>query len=271
MADGRFDCEDCGAELSFGASECAECGTRYRYAEGRPIAEGEREPESERPAVAPQPFRYPPPVDERSRGFAPSKALAASVSLALLTCASLNFFAVLLAAVPPRVLSASVRAKHDELLMLAEILLAGAVYLSFFGAAVLFLFWIHDANRSARALGAKRLRYTPRAAVLWWFVPLANFVAPYRAMAELWRVSHARTLERWTAVDTSAVMPCWWALWLGMHLMGWITDVNESSGSPSRSAPVVAALVNAAAALLAAFVVFSIQRGLSAKADAGAA
>lgn len=111
------------------------------------------------------------------------------------------------------------------------------------------------------------MRYTPRAAVFWWFVPLASAIVPYRVMADLWRVNHASKLEAWTAEDTSAVMPWWWAFWLGMVVMARITEANDSSGSPSQSAPVVAGLVNVAAALPAAIVVLSIQRGLTDKAQ----
>ena len=85
-------------------------------------------------------------------------------------------------------------------------------------------------------------------------------------MAELWKVSHSRTVETWRTLDTSAVMPSWWTLWLFANLMLGISAENEMSGSPSQTAPVVTALVNVAVALLAAYVVFSIQRGLTDKA-----
>jgi hypothetical protein len=133
---------------------------------------------------------------------------------------------------------------------------------------VLFLCWIHAATRSARSL-APGLRYTPRAAVLWWFVPLANTVVPYRAMADLWKVSHAASIERWKRGDTSVVMPWWWGLWLGTIVMERIVDANEKAGSPSVTAPIVALLVRMAAAALASFIVFAIQRGLVEKAGAG--
>jgi hypothetical protein len=187
--------------------------------------------------------------------------------LALGVSASVSVLALLLSLVMEHVLLArSSLASPDEMALGIEVLINAGGYAVFLAAGVLFLFWIHDANRSARSLGAAGMRYTPRAAVIWWFIPLASLIVPYRAMAELWRVSHARNLDTWQAADTSAVMPCWWTLWLFALVMDRITSANESSGSPSQTAPIVAALVNVAGALLAAYVVFSIQRGLTDKA-----
>jgi hypothetical protein len=268
VANGRFECEGCGAQVSFGASECAECGTRYRYVAGQPVAEDAIEADEEEPKAAPAPFQYPAAVEGASRAFAPSGVLASSLMLVLGAFVSVHLFGLLLSFLPiERILYlASSFTTPPEVSMLLGILLeAGAVVL-FFGAGVLFLVWLHSANRSARSLGASGLSYTPLASVIWWFVPLANLIVPYRVTAELWKVSHAPAIEDWQSMDTSAIMPCWWALWLGSIATDRMSAASESSGLPNSSAAVVASLVNVAGALVAAWIIFAVQRGLAEKA-----
>src|SRR5437868_6687462 len=56
--------------------------------------------------------------------------------------------------------------------------------LVFIITGVLFLRWIHRANRNARALGAQGMRFTPGWAVGWYFIPIASLWKPYQAMKE---------------------------------------------------------------------------------------
>jgi hypothetical protein len=269
VANGSFECERCSARLSFGASECAGCGTRYRYSSGQPLAEGEAEPEEAEPKAPPSPFRYPPAAEQAHRGFAPSSALAFSVMLALGAVASINLFALIFSFLPmERILYlVSSFVTPPEVSILLEILLGAGSVVLFLGAGVLFLVWLHGANRSARSLGASGLHYTPLSSVIWWFVPVANLVVPYRVTAELWKVSHAAVIEEWQSLDTSAIMPFWWVIWLVSIATERMSASSESSGLPNSSVGVAAALTSAAGALVAAWIVFSIQRGLADKAS----
>lgn len=65
------------------------------------------------------------------------------------------------------------------------------------GLIVAFLRWLHLAVRYARVLG-RPVRPSPRAAVLWWFVPVANFIIPF---------VHVRSLA--PEVPTRAWQACW--------------------------------------------------------------
>jgi hypothetical protein len=268
VADGRFDCEGCGAEMSFGASECADCGVQYRYESGRPVADVEQDDEKDAPRGPPVPFQYPLSDEEPSRAFVPSKPLVYALLSALCCSAFVSFFNLTyLVLLGQNVLDLTTSlVTHEEIWLVFDMLLNAVTLGVALLTGVLFLFWIHAATRSARSLGAEGLRYTPRAAVIWWFVPLASAVLPYRAMADLWKVSHAAKIERWKKGDTSAVMPWWWALWLGTLVMERVADANENASSPSSTAPIVGLLVRMSAAVLAAWVVFAIQRGLTEKA-----
>jgi hypothetical protein len=260
-----FACESCRAIVSFGASECRECGLSYRYVGGEPVAEGDDVEEPER-APAPGPFRLPAAQDAEPSGHAPSSALVVAVALALAASASTSLFP-LLAGLLVRVAPSGSGAPLDEIAYILTVVLRGAFVATNSVAAIVFLFWIHDASKSARSL-ENGLKYTPRAAVIWWFIPLASLIVPYRVMAELWKVSHARPGERWRTTDTSILMPIWWTLWLGTFVMDRIVDANEEPCSPSDLAPLAAAVVLTAAAVLAACIVVSIHRGLMRKARA---
>ena len=75
------------------------------------------------------------------------------------------------------------------------------------------------------ALGASYLEFdfSPGWSVGYYFVPLANLVAPYRALKETFQASHpefrpdAQRLE-WS--DPPKLLPFWWALWLANGFLG---------------------------------------------------
>ena len=78
--------------------------------------------------------------------------------------------------------------------------------------AGLVLTWIHRANHNARQLGAADMRFTPRWAVAWYFVPIAWFWKPYQVMSEIWRAS--RNPSYWRGQHVSPLLPWWWILWI---------------------------------------------------------
>jgi hypothetical protein len=80
---------------------------------------------------------------------------------------------------------------------------------------VAWLMWQHRAHVNVRSAagGGASLKFTPAWGVGCWFVPFANLVLPYRAVAELARESRpgpAPTGDR-PGRATRAVIPAWWA------------------------------------------------------------
>lgn len=75
-------------------------------------------------------------------------------------------------------------------------------------AFVLFLMWLHRANRNLRALAGETLTITPGWAVGWFFIPLASLWMPYMAVKEVWRASHRHTGRG------AALVGWWWAAML---------------------------------------------------------
>jgi len=84
--------------------------------------------------------------------------------------------------------------------------------------AVVFLMWIHRANKNLRSLRAADLRFTPGWAVGWFFVPIMNLFRPYQVVSEIWKASDPKVDTTddtsWKAVGTSPIVGFWWALFL---------------------------------------------------------
>lgn len=77
-------------------------------------------------------------------------------------------------------------------------------------SGILLLRWIYCANANVRIMGATGLRFTPRGAILWYFIPLPNLWKPYQAMKEIWRASVDP--ENWRQVKVPKLLPLWWTL-----------------------------------------------------------
>lgn len=94
---------------------------------------------------------------------------------------------------------------------------AGLYVLSVLGSAVAFLAWLSRAVENTPALGGGQPAHSPREAIGWWFVPVANFFVPYQIVADLWR----RMAPSPTA-SSVAIVATWWVLWIGGAVAGQI-------------------------------------------------
>ena len=90
-----------------------------------------------------------------------------------------------------------------------------ALYLA---QAIVILGWIRQANKNARALGARDMEFTPGWAIGWYFIPIANLWKPYQAMSEIWRASSGS--PDWKSAETSGTLQGWWAAWLVANALG---------------------------------------------------
>lgn len=79
-------------------------------------------------------------------------------------------------------------------------------------SVALVLQWIRMSNHNVRRLGARGMKFTPRSAVLWFFVPPANLWLPYLAMRELAKCSSSPLA--WHAEPVSPLLAWWWGLLL---------------------------------------------------------
>lgn len=160
-------------------------------------------------------------------------------------------------------------AEMNDLRQGAAAMLHLAVYLAL---AVTFLLWLHRASKNLPALGnpQSHIEYMPGWAVGWFFIPLANFVMPYKAVREVWQKSDpaikTETDRAFTPDASSPLLLLWWLSWIAMNVIGRITSRLGRDASSIDTmrwvtwADIVGDLVGALAAVLALLVVRDIDR-----------
>lgn len=80
-------------------------------------------------------------------------------------------------------------------------------------AGTIFLTWMARMNRNVRALTGVNLRFSPGAAVRWWFCPIANLYKPYQAMREIY-VGSKSGIPGVYKVQSAKLVGVWWAFFI---------------------------------------------------------
>ena len=97
--------------------------------------------------------------------------------------------------------------------------------LAIIASAVAVLAWLSRAVENVPALGGGMPLHSPRGAIGWWFVPIANLFVPYQIVADLWRRMGAGT-------GGVSLVVAWWVLWIVGNLGG---RVLGSAGASVKS------------------------------------
>jgi hypothetical protein len=124
---------------------------------------------------------------------------------------------------------------------------------------VAFLAWLSRSIANLPSLGGGEATVTPTMSIVWWFVPFANLVMPYRIVEELYqRIAPDRD------VSTRLVL-AWWVFWvsgllatLGAALF-WGGATTAESLATALSLYAVGDLLHLVAAILAIRLVLRIQ------------
>ena len=147
---------------------------------------------------------------------------------------------------------------------------AAAFYgLTQLGIVVLFIIWQFRAAKNNEALDRVGARFGPGWSIGAWFIPLANLVIPVLIMQDLWRGAAPETPRgdpRWRSARGSWLIGVWWAVWVisllrfaannaGLHDSGSLDDIETSN-----TIALVGVIATAIAAVLAAFVVWTLSR-----------
>ena len=102
-------------------------------------------------------------------------------------------------------------------------------------AGVLFLRWQVRCSMNLQPLGAREQRFSPSTGLIWWFVPIANFVIPAAVIGEIWRRSHPNAKPGWQpgqpGAPKSPVLIAWWLTFTASRIMSYWTYGNENSVS----------------------------------------
>lgn len=131
---------------------------------------------------------------------------------------------------------------------------------------VAWLVWQYRAVRRLHTLGIEGLRFSPRAAVGWWFVPIANLVLVFQAMVELWKGSdHRARRVDWKSGPTPKLLVAWWAALLASRVLSGTAGAT-AVGSPESGLlwAIPVDLMTVVAAVLAIVVVRGIDTRLGA-------
>lgn len=121
-------------------------------------------------------------------------------------------------------------------------------FVFFLGTAVAWLVWQHGAHSRLHAASIPGLTITPRWAVGWWFVPIANLARPPRVMEELWKASDPSRGDGWAGSTAPWFLWVWWVTFLGGNLIARVSlnvdsrEVYFALGLLSDSVTVVAAV-----------------------------
>lgn len=114
---------------------------------------------------------------------------------------------------------------------------------------VTFLCWKYRAASNAWILDGKRMQLRPGISVGGYFIPLANFYLPWRAMRDIQRVS----------TGGSGMSGAWWALHLTSILGPWFTGWDDTTFE-MRPADMLWLAVNLAATVVTILLVLKITR-----------
>lgn len=74
------------------------------------------------------------------------------------------------------------------------------------------LFWIFKAHKNLTIIGAKNLRFSNAASIVWYFIPILNFFMPYRTMREIWKGS--ANPKNWDKEKIPFKLTLWWLIWI---------------------------------------------------------
>lgn len=166
------------------------------------------------------PYRSPQVASPAANFTRPTQYASASVraTLAILLLGVvLSVRLVAAAAAYAHIRALAVGAERVELLAV----LATLENLLFLASGVTFVVWMYRANQNLRALGNRRIEYTPGWTVGGWMIPIGNWFYPYQIMSEIWTGSHPETLH-WThgkRVPGLSLVRWWWAFWLLMTVV----------------------------------------------------
>jgi len=101
---------------------------------------------------------------------------------------------------------------------------------------VLFLMWVHRANRNAQSLSSG-MDVSPGWNVGFFFVPFASLWKPFQGLDQTWRVSTDPI--RWRGLDAPSMLRWWWGFHLTANITGSLSNMASrtlTSGGQTASA-----------------------------------
>lgn len=100
----------------------------------------------------------------------------------------------------------------------------GSFQLIMYPTLALFFIWFYKVYRNLPVLGAEGLEFSPKWAVIYFFVPILSLYKPLYAAEEIWKASYPSTEETdsysWQNNKTSPIILTWWIFWVISSMVG---------------------------------------------------
>lgn len=87
-----------------------------------------------------------------------------------------------------------------------------------FSAFATFLVWQYRVHQNLIGLGHRKLRFTPKMGLVWWFIPVMNFLYPAIVVNQI--ASRSSCREDFTPRRTGWLVAVWWAVCLALTFGG---------------------------------------------------
>ncbi len=84
---------------------------------------------------------------------------------------------------------------------------------------VIYSFWAYRANKNAHLLGASRMMYSPKEAVLWVAMPLMTWIGNYYVIKELWKASKNPVASLWQREKNPVIVKLRWLFMVLLLIM----------------------------------------------------
>lgn len=177
----------------------------------------------------------------------PEGRAAAAVTLVALACAGVVLFLIgetidLLAALTTPS-GSGLEVAGAVIVLLGEIAFVPGLV----GAAIAVPMWMHRVYRNMPALGEQGMRWSPGWAVGGWFIPIANFVIPYRVLREVWSAFG----------DGQPVPQQWLTAWIAAYGLQLLSNALQRANRPLGD---LAGILNDVAMLVAGYLFIRIVR-----------
>lgn len=82
------------------------------------------------------------------------------------------------------------------------------VYFVSFYSLLPYYFWLYRTVKNALSFNSTAVTFTPASAIIWCFIPLANFFVPLVQMLSLWKVSHKQNNTN----SSTLIVWCYWLI-----------------------------------------------------------
>ncbi len=122
----------------------------------------------------------------------------------------------------------------------------------------LLLYWVHQANLNVRQLGAQGMKFSPGAAIGWFFVPLANLFFIPKIMNEIWKTS--KNPSAWQNEPDEPLILRWFWFWVIASAFSAMADrlYNENLPAEQLVLPTALELLTGLCSLVSVVALISV-------------